>query len=113
MRNQETATIAGRPPVVAGYNSHGRIFHSERYMIDQHIEAVFADGVFRPLQPVHLPENQHVTLVVPAEENVADEGVGYQPLPLRECQTIRVRIKHVGDFGPLPYPVAADALEEG
>ena len=35
-------------------------------MPDQHIEAVFENGVFRPLQPVHLPEHQRVTLTLPA-----------------------------------------------
>ncbi len=95
----------------------------------QQIEAVFENGVFRPLQPVNLPEQQRVTLLLSesdsgvcvanngrhAEDAEIDEEVGYQPLPLKDCQTIRVKFKHAGDHGPLPYPIEeddADALAE-
>jgi predicted DNA-binding antitoxin AbrB/MazE fold protein len=34
----------------------------------QHVQAVYEDGVFRPLAPVGLPEQSHVTLnVAPAD----------------------------------------------
>ena len=36
-------------------------------MLDEQIEAVFENGVFRPLGPVDLPEHQRVTLVLPTE----------------------------------------------
>jgi len=88
----------------------------------QQIEAVFENGVFRPLQPVHLPEQHRVTLLLSesengsrAEEAEMDQEVDYQPLPLQHCQTIRVKFRHAGDYGPLPYPIEendADALDE-
>jgi len=81
-------------------------------MLGKQIEAVFEDGVFRPLEPVHLPEHQRVTLVMPTEENVFEKEVGYRPLPLEQCRTIRVRLKRVADFGPLPYPVESGELEQ-
>jgi predicted DNA-binding antitoxin AbrB/MazE fold protein len=91
----------------------------------QQIEAVFENGVFRPLQRVHLPEHHRVTLLLPAfdgivsvakngmpvEETEVDEEVGYQPLPLLHCKTIRVRFRHTGDLAPLPYPIDEDEAE--
>jgi len=61
------------------------------------IEAVFENGVFRPLQPVDLPEEHRVTLLLAESEKdvgVSKNGkddeeaemaqeVGYQPLPLQ------------------------------
>ena len=67
------------------------------------IEAVFENGIFRPLTPVDLPEHQRVTLVLLTDEDVFDEEVGYVPLPFEEVKTIRVRIKLIDDFGPIPY----------
>jgi predicted DNA-binding antitoxin AbrB/MazE fold protein len=90
-------------------------------MLGEQIEAVFENGVFRPLQPVHLPDRQRVVLVLPptepaegdvpmAEASELFEDVGYEPLPLERLMTIRVRLKRSDDFGPLPYPVKADDL---
>jgi predicted DNA-binding antitoxin AbrB/MazE fold protein len=81
-------------------------------MLDEPIEAVFENGVFRPLGPVDLPEHQRVTLVLPTEAEALDEEAGYEPLPLEQCKTIRVRLKPVGDFGPLPYPVEPEESEK-
>ncbi len=91
-------------------------------MLGRRIEAVFENGVFRPLQAIHLAEHQRVTLVLPASDIAAsgtpagddefDEEVGYQPLPLQQCKTIRVRLKQVGELLPLPYPIEADAQEQ-
>jgi predicted DNA-binding antitoxin AbrB/MazE fold protein len=83
-------------------------------MVGQSIEAVFENGVFRPLQPVTLPEKQRVTLVLPpapVEVDEVDEEVSHQPLPLKQRKTIRVRLKRGPDFGPLPYPVDTDDME--
>ena len=80
-------------------------------MQGEQIEAVFENGVFRPLTPVHLPEHQRVTLVLPLDEDALDGEVGYEPLPLQERRTIRVRLKRLGDLGPVPYPVDQDDLE--
>ena len=48
-----------------------------------HLEAVFENGVFRPLQPVDLPEHQRVTVTVGDEVDDAgsDEHGQIQPLP--------------------------------
>jgi len=81
-------------------------------MLDEPIEAVFENGVFRPLGPVDLPEHQRVTLVLPTEEKGVDEEAGYEPLPLEKCKTIRVRVKRIGDLGPIPYPVEPEELEQ-
>jgi predicted DNA-binding antitoxin AbrB/MazE fold protein len=93
----------------------------------QQIEAVFENGVFRPLQPVDLPEQHRVTLLLSESEGSVcvakdsthaegadmDQGVGDQALPLQHCQTIRVKFTRAGDFGPIPYPIEDDdALDE-
>ena len=93
----------------------------------QQIEAVFENGDLRPLQPVDLPEQHRVTLLLSESEGSVrvakdctthegadiDQGVGDQALPLQHCQTIRVRFTHAGDFGPIPYPIEDDdALDE-
>ena len=82
-------------------------------MLDEQIEAVFENGVFRPLGPVDLPEHQRVALVLPAGVEAFDEEAGYEPLPLEHCKIIRVRLKRVGDLGPLPYPVELEELAQG
>jgi hypothetical protein len=66
----------------------------------------------RPLEPVDLPEHQRVTLVLPTEDETVDEQVGYESLPLQQRKTIRVRLKRVGDFGPLSYEVAPVEMEQ-
>jgi predicted DNA-binding antitoxin AbrB/MazE fold protein len=68
-------------------------------MVDKQIEAVFENGVFRPLGPVDLPEHQRVTLLLPTEVEALDEEAGYEPLPLEQRKIIRVRLKRVGDLG--------------
>jgi predicted DNA-binding antitoxin AbrB/MazE fold protein len=84
--------------LIIGYN-----INLEETMLGEQIEAVFDNGVFRPLKPVNLPEHQRVTVMLPSEEEVFDGDVGYEPLPLQDCMTIRVRIKIVDDFGLIPY----------
>jgi predicted DNA-binding antitoxin AbrB/MazE fold protein len=94
----------------------------EANMLGQQIEAVFENGVFRPLEPINLPEHQRVTLLLPASEpanngmpagdDEFDEEVGYQPLPLQQCRTIRVRLKPIGELPPLPYPIETDDQEQ-
>jgi predicted DNA-binding antitoxin AbrB/MazE fold protein len=81
-------------------------------MLDEQIEAVFENGVFRPLGPVDLPEHQRVTLVLPIEGEAFDEEAGYEPLPLEQRKIIRVRFRRIGDFGPIPYPVDPQELEQ-
>lgn len=76
------------------------------------VEAVYENGVFRPLGPVRLPERQRVTLLVPTAEEIFEGDVDYEPLRLRECQTIRVRVKRVGELPVVPYPVEPDDREQ-
>ena len=78
----------------------------------EHIEAVFENGVFRPLQPIPLPEHQRVTLVMPAAAEALDAEVGYEPLPLEQMKIIRVRLKRSDDFWPLAYPVESVDVEQ-
>jgi predicted DNA-binding antitoxin AbrB/MazE fold protein len=89
----------------------------------EEIEAVFENGIFRPLQPVQLPERQRITLVLPAREEAATnrtaaeaselpDDVGYEPLPLAQLTTIRVRLKQIDDFGPLHYPIEVEDQEQ-
>jgi predicted DNA-binding antitoxin AbrB/MazE fold protein len=81
-------------------------------MLGEQIEAVFENGVFRPLKPVNLPEHQRVTLMLPADEEVLDAEVGYVPLPFEEWKTIRVRIEQIDNFGPVPYPIEPEEQEQ-
>ena len=98
-------------------------------------DAVFEKGVFRPLQPVDLPEHQRVTFFLPGLKEIAngsalapeanpcvenripdgedeiDAEMPYEPLPMRECKTIRVKYKFVGEIPLLPYPVEDTELE--
>jgi len=80
-------------------------------MLEEQIEAVYENGVFRPLAAVELPEHQRVTLLLPTAEETFEEEVSYEPLPLRQCKTIHVRLKRVGDIGPIPFPIELDELE--
>ncbi len=36
----------------------------EKQYVTQNFQAIYANGVFRPLEPVNLPENQQVTVTV-------------------------------------------------
>ena len=44
--------------------------HEEELNMSTHLEAVYENGVFRPLQPVHLPEHRRVTVTI--EETDSD-----------------------------------------
>jgi predicted DNA-binding antitoxin AbrB/MazE fold protein len=103
---------ASQPLTFFGGLRYNAVYNQpEAFMLEQ-IEAVYENGVFRPLGPVPLPERQRVTLLVPTEDDAFEEEVDYQPLPLRQVRTIRVRVKRVGDLSPIPYPVEADELEQ-
>lgn len=41
--------------------------------MSQHLKAVYEHGVFRPLEPVRLDENQEVTLLLETTPNVVKE----------------------------------------
>jgi hypothetical protein len=110
---------------IAVQSQSGNKVIAEAKLLGQQIEAVFENGVFRPLQPVHLPERHWVTLLLSepeggvcvaengthAEGADMDRGVGDHALPLQHCQTIRVKFTHTGDFGPIPYAIEDDDLQ--
>lgn len=90
-------------------------------MFGHSIEAIFENGVFRPLETVDLPEQQRVTLVMPPKEPGIVEGhlrdgesessADYLSIPMRDCRTIRIRTKRIGEIRPAPYPVEIDEWE--
>ena len=65
-------------------------------MSGEKTEAVFVDDVFRPPPP--------------GEDNLGPE-VEYTPLPPDDVKNIRVRATIRKDFGPMPYPVEPEDLE--
>jgi predicted DNA-binding antitoxin AbrB/MazE fold protein len=90
-------------------------------MPGQGIDAVFENGVIRPLRPVCLPEHQRVMLVLLAQQVAVDHitasdhdeaAVAYEPLPLEGRKTIRVRLKRIGALGPVAYPIELGDPEE-
>lgn len=88
------------------------------------VEAVFEKGVFRPLQPVSIPENRRVRIrfdepgvedltppprLMPREYPEADaEGPDtdpeYQPVPPKAVRTVRANVIAAGRPAPAPYP---------
>lgn len=90
------------------------------------IETVFEKGVFRPLQPVALPENRRVRINIDdpshngtdhqprphlppreyAEESyaVSDSEGDYQSVPPKAINTIRANVTFAGKLQPAPYP---------
>lgn len=101
----------------------------------QQIEAVFENGVFRPLHPVHFSEHQRVTLHVPDltaaeqcdqapgrpavvpnsapadEDEENDLQIAYELLPPDDVRTIQVNFRFVGKGAPLSYPLSEDDLQ--
>jgi hypothetical protein len=47
-----------------------------------------------------------------SQAEATDQEVGYVPLPLLQRITMRVRVKLVGDFGPIPDPIEPDDPEQ-
>jgi predicted DNA-binding antitoxin AbrB/MazE fold protein len=91
------------------YNIIGSRVRGRGIMIGERVEVVFENGVFRPLHPIHLREHQHFTLVLPVPVDAArngtladvdefDDEVGYEPLPLQQRTTIRVRLTPIGEL---------------
>src|SRR5438552_3440037 len=68
------------------------------------IEAVFENGVLRPLQPLSLPPQQHVTLIVQvptgAEDWPADVATIYQELAAEECRLADAMLPTVKETWP-------------
>jgi predicted DNA-binding antitoxin AbrB/MazE fold protein len=53
-----------------GGNLTLRCFQGNNIMSTQ-VEAIYENGVFRPLQPVHLPESKHVLVTIDQEVEIA------------------------------------------
>ena len=80
-------------------------------MLGKHVEATCESGAFPPSQPF-LAAGRHRVESAPTESEMLDREADYEPLPLRDCKTLRVRFKRAEDFEPLPYSVGADDMEE-
>ena len=71
------------------------------------VEAIYQDGVFKPVGPVDLPENQRVRVVVPTEEPPR-RGV-----PLAQVLGMAARPRTLKDIvGSVPLPGPAPTDEE-
>ena len=90
------------------------------------IETIFAKGVFRPLKPVGLAENQRVKIHLEESVPSADSGLAfprhtpspypdetqeasdstfeYRSVPLKSAGTIQARFVHLGPLTPPVYP---------
>jgi predicted DNA-binding antitoxin AbrB/MazE fold protein len=73
------------------------------------IDAVFADGAFRPLGPVDVPENQRVQLTV---EPAATQLSMTEWLTLAAAHQARLRAEGVAEHDSTP-DIAADRRRDG
>jgi Protein of unknown function DUF104 len=92
----------------------------------QTIDAIFENGVFRPLQSVALPEQQRVRLQFEEESQngageitpprlppreyldepslVTESDLEYVSMPPKSVHQVRVKVIHAGRLLPKPYP---------
>lgn len=92
----------------------------------QTIDAIFENGVFRPLQSVALPEQQRVRLQweeesqrgageathprLPPREypddpsGAVESDIEYVPMPPKSTHQIQASVIHAGPLRPAPYP---------
>jgi hypothetical protein len=92
----------------------------------QTIDAIFENGVFRPLQSVALPEQQRVRLQFEEESQngaskmtpprlppreypddpscAIESDLEYAPAPPKSTHQVQVRVIHAGALRPAPYP---------
>ena len=90
------------------------------------IDTVFEKGVFRPLQPVALPENRHIRInfedpavigncettfprLKPREypeeyPDASDADYEYLAVPPKAIHTVRANLIFAGRMRPAPYP---------
>ena len=90
------------------------------------LDTVFEKGVFRPLQPVALPENRHIRINfedpvvsahgepshprLPAREypedypDVSDTDFEYLAVPPKSIHTVQANVIFAGRLRPAPYP---------
>jgi predicted DNA-binding antitoxin AbrB/MazE fold protein len=52
----------------------------------QHIDAIYDNGVFRPLEPLTLPDQAHVKLTVDSESTVSADKLQSQKEALRKLR---------------------------
>jgi predicted DNA-binding antitoxin AbrB/MazE fold protein len=77
---------------------------ARRFLVSQHLKAVYEDGVFRPLEPVQLPEHQEVTLVL---ETAGSAGGRSAEKPIWEVAADLVRDLPEDALSGLPTDAAA------
>jgi hypothetical protein len=77
------------------------------------VEAVYQGGVFKPIRPVDLPENQRVTIVVetdtsPHRGGPVEQGPGSAPGP----RSLKDLVGRVPLSGPPPTDEDIDRMRE-
>ena len=88
----------------------------------RHLEAVFEDGVLRPIEPLSLPERQHVRVTIDDSAPVAAEEINHRYAEqawlgahAREYigQWVAIEGGNLVSHGPNPVPVRDEALSRG
>ncbi len=74
--------------------------------MNQHLRAIYEDGVFRPLEPVCLKEHQEVTLVLETTESL--HGNGSSSLPIWEFAAQLAREVPAEEWSTLPSDGASE-----
>ncbi|WP_416274724.1 antitoxin family protein [Lamprobacter sp.] len=72
----------------------------------QHLRAIYEDGVFRPLEPVHIEEHQEVTLVL--ETTDSRQGNEAASLPIWEFAAELARDVPAEEWSSLPSDGATE-----
>jgi predicted DNA-binding antitoxin AbrB/MazE fold protein len=74
--------------------------------MNQHLRAIYEDGVFRPLEPVHIKEHQEVTLVLETTELL--NGNDAAPLTIWEFAAELARDVPAEEWSTLPSDGATE-----
>jgi len=80
-------------------------------IVSTHLEALYENGVFRPLQPVQLPEHRRVTVTIDEDAEI-DSAFAYQAhfaLPPDRWQAFCEAL----DAPPKDIPALRELLTEG
>jgi predicted DNA-binding antitoxin AbrB/MazE fold protein len=83
-------------------------YHGSGGVIMSHVEAIYHNGVFQPVQEVKLPENQRVRLSI---EPVADDDIAKARQWLADVQEMQKRIApERGYFPDSAVSIAEDRM---
>ena len=69
----------------------------------KHLEVIFENGVFRPLEPVDLAEHQHAIVTIP-DEAEADQATQSSP----SCYDLAKRARLIGAVDGLPEDLSTN-----